>query len=522
MQFRLGFCRQPIKFFAGGRPMKISAINSILPRRVFFVLVFFLLGAGFGWAQSANSINKTGLATNADAAGQNIFFPLTYGNRTIFEFHATMDGYSPAERRAAAAVRLNTILQSAQTMVVTTQALNGGVQILLDGKPLFVIGEEDVLTIRGETLEIAASRAVTELRQALYETTVLTSKGQMLKAAGLAGGLTLVFVLVVWLTRKLSLWLQMRIAKLAAAKAEKVRSRELRRAGLRSLVSVLRTFFNLGSWLFIAFVTYTWFIQVMRCFPYLRPWGEYLHLHITNAEVSLGRSLLLAVPGALIVVVIVLAARLVSQIVKNLFAPVEEGDVESQLFDVHTASTTRRIVVFLIWVSAVVVAYPYIPGSDSPAFKGMTVFIGLVVSLGSSNLMSQVAGGLVLIYSRAFRPGDYVRFGEVEGTVVSVGITSTFIQTTKNEELHIANNVLLGGSIKNYSRLAGTDGLLLPTKVTIGYSTPWRQVHAMLVEAARRTPGLLAEPRPFVLQTALSDFYVEYHGWPVKFLLIVC
>jgi small-conductance mechanosensitive channel len=323
--------------------------------------------------------------------------------------------------------------------------------------------------------------------------------------------LTLIFVLIVWLTRKLSLWLQLRITKLAAVKSsEKVRSIELRRSGLRSLVSVLRTFFNLGSWLFIAFVTYTWFIQVMRCFPYLRPWGEYLHLHITNAEISLGRSLLLGVPGLLIVVVIILGARLISQIVKNLFAPVEEGDVDSHFFDVHTASTTRRIIVFLIWVSAVVVAYPYIPGSDSPAFKGMTVFIGLVFSLGSSNLMSQVAGGLVLIYSRALRAGDYVRFGEIEGTVLSVGITSTFIRTTKNEELHIANNVLLGGTIKNYSRLADATPLWLPTKVTIGYSTPWRQVHALLQTAARRTSGLLTDPEPFVLQTALSDFYLEY------------
>jgi small-conductance mechanosensitive channel len=313
-----------------------------------------------------------------------------------------------------------------------------------------------------------------------------------------------------WLVRWVAGWLQLRLTKLAAGITEKVKSRELRRRGLKSFVSLLRTLLNLITWLLIAFLAYTWLIQVMRCFPYLRPWGEYLHLHITNAELSFGRSVLNSLPGLAVVVVIVLAARMLSQIVKNLFSAVEEGDVETHLFDIHTASTTRRIIVFVIWVAAVVVAYPYIPGSDSLAFKGITVFAGLVFSFGSSNIVSQVAGGLVLIYSRAFRTGDSIRFGDIEGTVIRIGLTSTDIRNIKNEEMHIPNNVLAGGAIKNYSRLADLDGLFLTAKVSIGYATPWRQVAAMLQEAARRTAGLLPEPKPFVLQTALADFYVEY------------
>jgi small-conductance mechanosensitive channel len=476
-----------------------------------FVLALLLLQAipGAVAAQTSNP-PATNYDNNAAGGGRNEFYPLRLANRTIFEFHATLDGYSPEERRAAAAVRLESILANAKTILVTTQALSGGIQILLDEKPLFVVARDDVLTIQGETLDSAAEKAVRELRQAIYEKSTLTSKEQVFKAAGLAAALTAAFAIVGWLTRRIAAWLQLRLTKLAAAKTEKVKSRELRRVGLKSFVSLLRTLLNMCSWLFIAFLTYTWVIQVMRCFPYLRPWGEYLHLHITEAELSFARGLLNALPGLVIVVVIILAARMLSHIVKNLFSAVEEGEVESTWFDIHTASTTRRIVVFIIWVAAVVVAYPYIPGSDSLAFKGITVFVGLVFSLGSTNIVSQVAGGLVLIYSRAFRTGDYVRFGDIEGTVIRIGLTSTYIRTIKNEEMHIANNVLAGGAIKNYSRLADEEGLFLPAKVTIPYSTPWRQVETLLLEAARRTPGLLPEPKPFVLQTALSDFYAEY------------
>jgi small-conductance mechanosensitive channel len=460
-------------------------------------------------AQMSNS-PTTNSGTNFAAGVKSEFYPLRLANRTIFEFHAGLDGYSPEERCAAAAVRLQSILANAQTVLVTTQALSGGIQILLDEKPLFVVTRDDVLTIRGETLESAAEKAVKELRQAIYETNTLTSKEQVFKALGLAAALTVAFAIVGWLTRRVATWLQLRLTKLAAAKTEKVKSRELRRVGLKSFVSLLRTLLNLSTWLFIAFLAYTWVIHVMRCFPYLRPWGEYLHLHITDAELSFALSVLNALPGLVIVLLIVLAARMLAHIVKNLFSAVEEGEVESTWFDIHTASTTRRIVVFFIWVAAVVVAYPFIPGSDSLAFKGITVFVGLVFSLGSTNIVSQVAGGLVLIYSRAFRTGDYIRFGDIEGTVIRIGLTSTYIRTIKNEEMHIANNVLAGGAIKNYSRLADEEGLFLPAKVTIPYSTPWRQVETLLLEAARRTPGLLPEPKPFVLQTALSDFYAEY------------
>jgi hypothetical protein len=158
----------------------------------------------------------------------------------------------------------------------------------------------------------------------------------------------------------------------------------------------------------------------------------------------------------------------------------------------------------------VVAAYPYIPGSNTDAFKGVSIFVGLLVSLGSTSVVGQAASGLILMYSRALKGGDYVRVGETEGTVVSLGMLSTKIRTPKNEEISIPSGVMIGTVIKNYTRLVKEEGVIVYTSVTIGYDTPWRQVHAMLIQAADRTEGLRKDAKPFVFQTALSDFYVEY------------
>jgi small-conductance mechanosensitive channel len=154
--------------------------------------------------------------------------------------------------------------------------------------------------------------------------------------------------------------------------------------------------------------------------------------------------------------------------------------------------------------------YPYLPGSDSDAFKGVSVFVGLLLSIGSAGTVNQAVSGLMLMYSRALRVGDFVQIGETMGTVVTLGMFSTRIRTNLGEIVSLPNAVIVGTTTKNYSREEETGGVLLATTVTIGYNAPWRQIHAMLIEAAHRTEGLLEDPPPRVLQRSLSDYYVEY------------
>ena len=173
-------------------------------------------------------------------------------------------------------------------------------------------------------------------------------------------------------------------------------------------------------------------------------------------------------------------------------------------------ATATRLVVTGIWLFALTVAYPYIPGSETAAFKGVSVFVGLMLSLGSAGALSQIVSGFVVLYSRAIRVGDFVRIDDKEGVVVDVGLLSLKLATRLREEVTIPNTVLAGAAVNNYTRRSREEGLFVATSVSIGYDTPWRQVHALLELAASRTPDILQSPKPYVLETSLSDFYVQY------------
>ena len=255
---------------------------------------------------------------------------------------------------------------------------------------------------------------------------------------------------------------------------------------------------------------YLWLTFSFTKFPYSRPWGEQLHNYMTDGIKAILLTVVDFIPGLVIVAVIFLITRFLARIARLFFDAVESGRVSVPGLYAETAQPTRRIVTVILWLFSLVMMYPYLPGSDSNAFKGVSVFVGLLLSIGSAGTVNQAVSGLMLMYSRALRVGDYVQIGETVGTVVALGMFSTRIRTPWSEIVSLPNAVIVGTTTKNYSREEETGGALLTTTVTIGYNAPWRQVHAMLIEAAHRTEGLLKEPPPRVLQRSLSDYYVEY------------
>jgi small-conductance mechanosensitive channel len=241
-----------------------------------------------------------------------------------------------------------------------------------------------------------------------------------------------------------------------------------------------------------------------------RPLGGHLGRFVLRLLEWLSAGIVSAIPGLVTIGVIFFITRGIVEILNLFFNRVQSGTVQVPFLHAETVSATRQIVTVIVWALAVAVAYPYIPGSSSDAFKGLSVMFGLMISLGSTGLMTQLMSGLVVIYSRALRKGDLVSVSGNDGVVVEIGALATKFVNLKNEEITIPNSVLVGNSIKNYTRLADTRGAMISTKITIGYDAPWRQVHAMFLIAAEQTAGVQREPEPFVLQRALSDFYVEY------------
>ena len=188
----------------------------------------------------------------------------------------------------------------------------------------------------------------------------------------------------------------------------------------------------------------------------------------------------------------------------------DRGSVTLASFDPEWAQPTYKIIRVGMIAFGLIVAYPYIPGSHSDAFKGVSIFLGVVLSLGSTSAISNIIAGYMMTYRRAFKVGDRVRIGNVVGDVIERRLQVTHLCSFKNEELIVPNSQILTCEVINYSSIARKRGLILHTEVGVGYEAPWRQVEAMLIMAAGQTPGLLADPRPFVRLLKLEDFAVKY------------
>jgi small-conductance mechanosensitive channel len=276
------------------------------------------------------------------------------------------------------------------------------------------------------------------------------------------------------------------------------------------LIPFLQRLLNVLRWLLVLLLSYEWLSFVLSRFPYTRPWGERLNEYLLNMVGSLLESMLGAIPGLGVALVIFMLARVFIGFLGRFFERVSEAGAPVSWLEPETMPTTRRLFSIGIWLFAIAMAYPYLPGAQTEAFKGLSVLLGLMVSLGASSIVGQGAAGLILTYTRTIRPGEYVRIGDHEGTVVKIGMFTTTIRTGLGEELTLPNSMITGAVTKNYSRTLDGKGYVVDTTVTIGYDTAWRQVEAMLIEAARRTPGILENPAPVVFQTDLSDFYPEY------------
>ncbi len=436
--------------------------------------------------------------------------PLVVGNRVITIFRSSLGALTPAERADAAGRRIESLIEAEQTDDVQSRTIPEGVLVSIGGRAVFTLTHADPDTVAGEQLAVVAMESVARLRTAIADEREERSLPHLLRAAGIAAFATILFIMLLRMLR----WGRRRVSdRLIAAAATRVP--DLRVGGFTlfsgdSALALLRRLVDLTAWVAGLFAAYLWLAFVLTRFAYTRPWGEALGGYLTETIGSLAFSAISAVPGIFTVILILVATRWIAKLVATFFDAVESGGVEVPWPHPETANATKRIALVLLWLFAIVVAYPYVPGSGSDVFKGISVFAGLVISLGSSGIVNQAMSGLVLMYSRALKPGDYVRVGDIEGTVTMLGMLSTKIRTMKQEEITLPNAVVVGASVKNYSRTAADPGLLVYTGVTIGYDTPWRQVEALLLMAAGRTEGLRQEPAPFVLKLSLNDFYVEY------------
>ena len=306
-----------------------------------------------------------------------------------------------------------------------------------------------------------------------------------------------------------------RAVSVRVARFAEVRARRIKVGGAAFMTGgsagrIAARLLNAGHALAIFLVIYETIGFILREFPYTRPWGEQMDGYLVQLVVSAVNAIAKATPGLLVIGVIYLVARTLSGAGRAFFDRVRDGKITVDWLGPDLAQPTLRLFSLAVWLFALAMAYPYLPGSGSAAFDGVSVLVGLMVSLGGASAVGQAIAGLTLMYQRTAQVGDYVRIDDVQGTVVSLGTMQTRIRTGAGVEVILAYSRFFAAVVRNYTRPSHGGGAVLHVTVTIGYDTPWRQIHGLLLSAARETPGISAEREPFVLQTALSDFYVEY------------
>ena len=434
-----------------------------------------------------------------------------YMNRKISRLRAQVMGNLPDYRAKDSSERIELQFETRRTDPVDSVYFDQGVLIRLDQKTMFAITTADLDVVAGETLESRAEKAIANLDKAIKEAEALRNPGQILKSVGYALVISLAYVLWIWFLLRMEKLVQRRVMQATAGKLKHSVAGMIAKESdqlVKIVKSAGRIARGLGI-LLMLFSTYLWLTAVLKRFPYTRPWGEALGDYLLGVVAWIAGGIINAIPGLFIVAVIFYLTRALSRMMSASFTAVEEGRLTIPGLDADTAQPTKKLASVALWLLAVVVAYPYLPGSGTDAFKGLSVFVGLVVSLGSSGVVNQAMSGFMLMYSKALRVGDWVHVGEVEGEVLQLGMLSTKVRTREGEEVTVPNAVVISKETVNYTRFE-KEGVQVSTVVTIGYDTPWRQVHAMLEQAAAMTPGLRKEPPPFVLQIGLSDWYPEY------------
>lgn len=433
---------------------------------------------------------------------------LTYLNRPLVELRAQVLSRMPVQRAAAAVHALDEIVARGVASPVSARNVGGAFVIAVGGESVLVIVPADVDVLAGETLEGVANETVFRLRVALAEAVEARAPGQLLWGIVQSAAVTGLLFVLLWSLRRLD-----RIASGAivrAAERRMGRSWSGQAMRITHLPHVLQggTTAALGGSALV--LTYLWLAFILRRFPYTRPFGESLRQLLFSQVALLGAAVLDAMPRLFTVALIILAARWAAKALTLLFNAVEQGRVSLPGIYPDTAVPTRRLLIVLLWLAALGMAYPYIPGSDSSGVKGISLFIGVVVSLGSTGVVQHLMAGLTLTFARAMRVGEFARIGDVEGTILQIGALATKVLTPLGEEITIPNAVVMSQMTTNYSRGAGTEAALLSTSVTIGYDTPWRQVESLLLLAAQQTAGVCQAPRPIVRRVSLEDYYVKY------------
>ena len=316
-------------------------------------------------------------------------------------------------------------------------------------------------------------------------------------------GQYLLFWLTGWLFRKL----KVRIQKLKDTRLKPISIQNYELLDTQRQVNLLIFLSNLLRYVIMLLQLLITVPLLFAIFPQTKGLAYQIFSYIWNPIKNILVGIVDYIPNLFAILIICFAVKYLVRLVHYLSREVEAGRLKFGGFYPDWAMPTYHIIRFLLYAFMIAMIYPYLPGAKNGVFQGISVFVGLIISLGSSTVIGNVIAGLVITYMRPFKLGDRIQLNDTTGNVIEKTPLVTRIKTPKNEVVTIPNSFIMSSHTVNYSASAREYGLIIHSEVTIGYDVPWRQVHQLLIEAALNTPGVIDDPRPFVLETSLSDWY---------------
>jgi small-conductance mechanosensitive channel len=470
------------------------------------LLIFALLGFA-----GTLMVPAIGAQTVEDAANVEVeTAPVRLDGRTLFRVRGTTSRPAAAraeyiEQRIREAADDPAV--TAESLVVATEPL--GLSIRAGSHLLVYVSEADA-QVESVTAPVLAEFHRRQIAESIGRYRAERTPEHLLRSAGISVIATAIAAAAFWLfaflVRRADEFLERRYRARIESLSEKLGDAMRVAPMLRAMQGSVRTARVLG-FLVIALVSVD---VVLGQFPWTRWLSDDLAQLILDPLGTIALGIADYIPNLLFLVVLVFVTRFALRMMRLYFDAVERGRVRLLKFDPDWALPTYKIARTVAVAVALVMAYPYLPGSGSEALRGLSVFAGLLLSLGASSSIANLIAGYLTTFGRVFRVGDLIKVGDVTGTVTQVRLLTTRVRTIRNEEVTVPNSTVMSSSVINYSSLARDRGLILQTEVGIGYEVAWRQVHAMLLEAAKRTSGLGTDPAPFVWQKQLGDFAVVY------------
>ncbi len=429
----------------------------------------------------------------------------------IFNIYTKTGPFTPEERANSIERKLRDIADDPFYHSDSIRLFRGEISYdIMYGESVITSVDEADAKAEGTSRELLARVRMTKIIYAVQNFRTMTSMGSILKNLAISAGILVFLIIIITLINKMFHFLAGKTMQWQERISRTIRLREYEFFNRQRQVSILHFLLKVTRWGLILLLLLATLLTIF----FLLPWTKAITISILGYVIRPLKNIIASfwnyIPNLITIMVILVIARLVIRFFKFLKSEIEKETLKIPGFYSDWALPTFNILRVLIILFTIVAIWPFLPGSNSQVFQGVSVFFGLVFSLTSASALSNFMAGLTLTYTRAFKLGDRVKIGEVTGDIIEKSMLVTKIRTIKNEEITVPNTKIMGSEVVNYSTCAPDMGLIIHTTVTIGYDAPWRQVHQLLIGAALKTRLLLNQPAPFVLQTSLNDFYISY------------